>query len=57
MHYDAWIEHPIMHLQSLEVSNMGWWHPFAFTLGIYVLIFFLRSIIKVIISIGKKLRA
>ena len=57
MHFNAWITQPIFHIQSLEKSNMGWSHPLVFTFGVYLLVVFLRSIRKIVKSIGKKLSA
>ena len=55
MHYSAWIDHPILHLKLLEQSTIGWVHPIVFTLVIYILIVFLRSIIKIFKSLRKRL--
>jgi hypothetical protein len=45
MHFSAWIDHPLVHLESLASSSLGAWHPLIITLIVYVSILFVRVLI------------
>ena len=38
MHFKAWIDHPIQHLESLKDSSLGMWHPLTLTTLVYSVI-------------------
>jgi hypothetical protein len=42
MHFGAWTDHPLEHLQSLSESSLGFFHPFVITLIVYLLLLLLR---------------
>ena len=46
MHFGAWVSHPIEHLNTLEKSSLGLWHPIFLTSIFYIIIAFVRWIIS-----------
>ncbi len=45
MHFSAWIDHPIRHLEALPSSPLGPWHPLYLTLAVYLLLGFVRLMV------------
>ena len=35
MHFGAWIDHPLSHIEMLPMSPMGLWHPLWLTAVVY----------------------
>jgi len=48
MHFSAWIDHPVGQVKSLENSSLGVWHPFFFTVILYLLIAIIRKTVKLL---------
>jgi hypothetical protein len=48
MHFGAWMNHPLLHIESLEKSPLGVWHPLYITLLVYLFVLFLRFLLKVV---------
>ncbi|HHD77357.1 MAG TPA: hypothetical protein ENK97_01045 [Campylobacteraceae bacterium] len=46
MHFSAWIEHPIRHLEALPSSPLGLWHPLYLTLAVYLLLGVVRLLVR-----------
>jgi len=45
MHFEEWINIPLVHLQALPDSNsygFGWEHPFIYTFAVYIVLYILR---------------
>lgn len=57
MHFDAWISHPIAHIQALPSAGaygIGSIHPLVFTVAVYLIIAFFRVLIHLFKKILKK---
>jgi hypothetical protein len=48
MHFGAWMDHPLEHLQSLSDSSLGFFHPFIITFIVYLLVLLLRFLGRLI---------
>jgi len=48
LHMKQWISHPIDHIEHLEGSKFGLFHPLYFTFGIYILLVPIRKIFSFI---------
>jgi hypothetical protein len=48
MHFGAWMNHPLLHIESLEKSPLGVWHPLYITFLVYLFVLFLRFLLKVV---------
>jgi len=48
MHFGAWMNYPLLHIESLPKSQLGIWHPFYITLLVYLFVLFLRFLLKVV---------
>jgi hypothetical protein len=49
MHFDQWVSYPVDHMVNLQTSGaygLGVYHPFVFTLILYILFLVPRAIIK-----------
>ncbi|GGD30838.1 hypothetical protein GCM10012288_01090 [Malaciobacter pacificus] len=49
MHFDQWVSYPVDHMLNLKTSGaygLGVYHPFVFTLILYILFLVPRAIIK-----------
>ncbi|MBT3280803.1 MAG: hypothetical protein HOF69_06515 [Campylobacteraceae bacterium] len=50
MHFKQWIDHPVEHLLNMSSGGAfgvpGIAHPFVFTLIIYLVVYLLRSVVK-----------
>jgi hypothetical protein len=42
MHFSAWIDHPLSHIEALPSSPMGLWHPLWLTAVIYIAVALFR---------------
>jgi len=51
MHFGAWMNHPLLHIESLEKSPLGVWHPLFITFLVYLVLLIVRFLFK----LGKKL--
>jgi len=45
VHFDAWLDHPVMHLKALPMSSLGIFHPLYLSFIIYLIFGFLRFFI------------
>jgi len=54
MHFKAWIDHPITHIEALPHSTLGAWHPLYITAGVYILLTAIRLLMSLIKKIVKK---
>ncbi|RUM45486.1 MAG: hypothetical protein DSY46_02865 [Hydrogenimonas sp.] len=54
MHFKAWINHPIAHIEALPHSTLGVWHPLYITAGVYILLTAIRILVNLIKKIVKK---
>ncbi len=48
LHFKAWLDHPIRHLEALPTSSLGLWHPLYLTLAVYLLIWIFRIVFRLI---------
>jgi hypothetical protein len=46
MHFGAWFSHPIEHLNALDKSSLGLWHPIILTSIFYLIVASIRWIIS-----------
>ncbi|QKF80819.1 hypothetical protein CRV08_09170 [Halarcobacter ebronensis] len=53
IHFDAWINHPMEHMESLFSHSMAY-HPFLYVFLIYLVIGFFRVIINLIKKLFKR---
>jgi len=44
MHFSAWTDHPITHIQALKESSLGLFHPFVISFLVYLLILIVRLV-------------
>ena len=42
MHFGAWVDHPIRHLEALPSSPLGLWHPLWLTFMVYLSLWIVR---------------
>ncbi|WP_456323855.1 hypothetical protein [Hydrogenimonas sp.] len=56
MHYKAWLEHPLQHLESLQGSPLGSFHPFVIVFGVYILFVAVRLGVKTVSKIVSRKR-
>jgi len=54
VHFDAWLDHPAMHLESLSSSSLGLFHPLYLSFVIYLIFGLLRLFITFLKRIFKK---
>ena len=54
MHFSAWLDHPLVHLEALPNSTFGLWHPIFLTLAVYLLIGVLRVFVHLFKKMMKK---
>ncbi len=58
MHFNAWIDHPIQHINSLSSSSLGTWHPIVISFLVYMVVCVGRGLIslwkKIIKNKGKE---
>jgi hypothetical protein len=45
MHFSAWVDHPLVHLESLASSSLGVWHPLFITFIVYIIVLVVRVLI------------
>ncbi len=45
VHFKAWLDHPIQHIESLPASSMGVWHPVFLSLIAYLIVVIIRGAI------------
>ena len=48
MHFDAWMTHPIKHIEALPTSPFGPYHPFVFTFALYVAVLIVRIFVHLL---------
>ncbi len=48
MHYNTWFSHPLEHIEALQESSFGLYHPLFFTLAVYLFIAVLRILYTLI---------
>jgi len=44
MHFSAWMDHPLAHIEALPHSSLGVYHPLFLTLIVYGVIALLRGL-------------
>ncbi len=43
VHFRAWLDHPVQHIESLPASSMGVWHPVFLSLIAYLIVVVIRG--------------
>jgi len=57
MHFNAWISHPIEHIEALPSSPMGVWHPLWLTAIVYGMVLVVRLMILLFKKARKQTRS
>lgn len=51
MHMKHWISHPFEHFAHLSNSEFGIFHPLYFSFGVYILLYFPRTLVGFVVRV------